>query len=215
MQVREVAVRWGSSVAQYEVQTSSNGVHWTAVAAASGIAGELVRTALPETAAAQWIRIACSSLSPSSSCIIQELYVYDVAGQSGPETTASTAPSAPTTAPTTAEPTTAPMENIALLKPVLSSSQVLPNNFAARAVDGLETTQWTSAPGEQWIWVDLLGRYDLDHVDHPLPKRLLQDFSLYNVSRFFFGKKVCSAGTGLPNRFHVSLHSCYKYREQT
>ena len=46
-------------------------------------------------------------------------------------------------------------------------------------------------------------------------KRLLHDFSLYNVSRIFFCKKVCSAGTGLPNRFHVSLHSCYKYREQT
>ena len=173
MQVREVAVRWGSSVAQYEVQTSSNGVHWTAVAAASSIAGELVRTALPETTAAQWIRIACSSLSPSSSCIIQELYVYDVAGQSGPET----ATTAPTAEPTTA-PTTAPMENIALLKPVLSSSQVLPNNFAARAVDGLETTQWTSAPGEQWIWVDLLGRYDLDHVDYPLPKKTFTLFFL-------------------------------------
>lgn len=65
-------------------------------------------------------------------------------------------------------------ENVALNKPVLASSSVLPNEYASRAVDGVASTQWSSGAGDQWIWVDLLGKYTLNHVAHALQKHLLQ-----------------------------------------
>ena len=61
---------------------------------------------------------------------------------------------------------------MALSKPVLASSSVLPDEYAARAVDGLASTQWRSAAGDQWIWVDLLSRYTLSHVPCPLMSTL-------------------------------------------
>ena len=140
--VGEVVVRWGDVYAQeYDLQTSRNGVEWTTVATESGQGGQAVRTTL--SSQAQWIRILCKSLS-GSSCSITELEVYE-------------ADSVPVTTPPSAE-------NIAMNKPVLASSQVLPFEFAARAVDGLSDTQWTSGAGDQWIWVDLLQTYELESV---------------------------------------------------
>eukprot|EP00438_Fugacium_kawagutii_P008138 Skav234379 [mRNA] locus=scaffold2071:225188:236822:- [translate_table: standard] len=147
-QVVEVAVHW-SSDAEYEVQSSRNAVDWTPLATASGLSGQTVRTALAPTPA-QWIRIVCRSFV--STCSIKELQVYDVAGSDSPVATV-----APTAAPV--------VQNVALNKPVLASSFVSPGNFASRAVDGLTETPWQSAAsGNQWIWVDLLGRHTLDHV---------------------------------------------------
>ena len=54
-------------------------------------------------------------------------------------------------------------ENLALNKPVVTSS-TLPGQYGSMAVDGLANTQWTSAAGDHWIWVDLLVEYKLDHV---------------------------------------------------
>eukprot|EP00438_Fugacium_kawagutii_P000893 Skav223553 [mRNA] locus=scaffold1657:525650:538631:- [translate_table: standard] len=130
-QVVEVAVRWSSDVAEYEIQSSPNAVDWTPVATAGGLSGQTVRTALAPTAA-QWIRIA--PWDPSDGAGLRRCRVYAV-------------------------------ENVALHKPVLASSFVLPDEFAARAVDGVTGTQWRSAASsDEWIWVDLLGRHTLDHV---------------------------------------------------
>lgn len=54
-------------------------------------------------------------------------------------------------------------ENLALNKPVVTSS-TLPGKYGSMAVDGLANTQWSSAAGDHWIWVDLLAEYQLDHV---------------------------------------------------
>jgi len=75
-------------------------------------------------------------------------------------------------------------ENVALNKPVLASSSVLPNEYASRAVDGVASTQWSSGAGDQWIWVDLLGKYTLNHVAHALQKT---SFSIF---------KPCSSNHG-------------------
>lgn len=169
--VAEVAVHWAADAAEYEIQTSLNGVQWTPISPrASALSGQTVRTVFPgNTPATQWIRIVCLSFGPT--CSIKELFVYDVAGPD----------SATTAAPvTTALPasTAAPAENVALNKPVLASSSILPDEFASRAVDGLSSTQWRSAAGDQWIWVDLLGRYTLDHVRVQWGNQLPSSFNL-------------------------------------
>jgi len=170
--VVEVATHWAEDVGDYEVQTSRNAVEWTTVAHGAGLSGQSVRTIFPEnTAATQWIRIVC--LSFASTCAIKELHVYDVAGPTGPGTTATTAAS--TTAPSS---TAVPGENVALNKPVLASSSVLPNEYASRAVDGVASTQWSSGAGDQWIWVDLLGKYTLNHVVLMWGSQLPNSFNL-------------------------------------
>eukprot|EP00438_Fugacium_kawagutii_P029194 Skav203075 [mRNA] locus=scaffold2182:15422:17403:+ [translate_table: standard] len=83
--------------------------------------------------------------------------------------------------------TIAEVENVALHKPVLASSFVLPDEFAARAVDGVTGTQWRSAASsDEWIWVDLLGRHSLDHVQllwgSQLPSSFILEISSNGVA---------------------------------
>lgn len=51
--------------------------------------------------------------------------------------------------------------NLAQQRPVLASSQQLPDGHVSRMTDGLLNTQWASAVGDAqpWAWVDLLGLY--------------------------------------------------------
>eukprot|EP00913_Durusdinium_trenchii_P022724 g21340.t1 len=152
-EVVEVAVHWGDDYAQvYELQASPNAVDWVSITTDSGSSGQIVQTTLPPNTQTQWIRIVCLSLS-GSSCSIRELLVYE-------------AHAAATVASTTGATTAAPVgENVAKEKPVLASSQILPFEHASKAVDGLAGTQWASASSDdQWIWIDLLGSYELDYV---------------------------------------------------
>lgn len=147
--VLEVEVLWCADVPKYELQSSQNAVDWTPMARAGGVAGQMVRTSFLEAIPMQWIRIVCQSFS-GPSCCIKELYVYDVAKPDWPQ------PAKPGAAPSSAE-------NLALNKPVVTSS-TLPGKYGSMAVDGLANTQWSSAAGDHWIWVDLLAEYQLDHV---------------------------------------------------
>jgi len=147
--VLEVEVLWCTDVPKYELQSSQNAVDWTPMARAGGVAGQMVRTSFLEAIPMQWIRIVCQSFS-GPSCCIKELYVYDVAKPDWPQ------PAKPGAAPSSAE-------NLALNKPVVTSS-TLPGKYGSMAVDGLANTQWSSAAGDHWIWVDLLAEYQLDHV---------------------------------------------------
>ncbi|CAE7857965.1 ACF2, partial [Symbiodinium necroappetens] len=55
--------------------------------------------------------------------------------------------------------------NLALYKPVLASSFRSATEYAAQAVDGNLQSQWASAPQSlQWLWVDLLGVYEVAAV---------------------------------------------------
>jgi RHS repeat-associated protein len=56
--------------------------------------------------------------------------------------------------------------NLALNKPVVSSSNESGTNTAAKAVDGLSGTRWASAHGvdPQWIYIDLGERSDINRV---------------------------------------------------
>lgn len=58
-EVAEVAVHWAADAAEYEIQTSLNGVQWTPISPrASALSGQTVRTVFPgNTPATQWIRI--------------------------------------------------------------------------------------------------------------------------------------------------------------
>ena len=144
--LEEVVVRWGVDYATlYDVQISDTGVNWVSVTTDYGLSDQTVRTTLPLGTQGKFLRIVCLSVS-GSSCSIKELYVHE-------------ADAAPVT---TVSPGT---ENLAKGKPVLASSQVLPHNHAPMAVDELASTQWESVSSpDQWIWIDLLGKYHLDHV---------------------------------------------------
>ena len=66
--------------------------------------------------------------------------------------------------------------NLALLRPVLASSQRLPEEHVSRMTDGVLNTHWTSAVGDQkpWAWVDLLGVYQVTLAhDHEHKLRLI------------------------------------------
>ena len=67
-------------------------------------------------------------------------------------------------------------ENLALNKPVVTSS-TLPGKYGSMAVDGLANTQWSSAAGDHWIWVDLLAEYQLENVT----QLLLQHFGFLKI----------------------------------
>ena len=137
-QVVEVAIHWGDD-SEYELQSKVDGI-WTTVASNVGVAGELVRNVLSEAADTQWIRIKCSG-----SCVIKEVFVYEA----GDGTTEIGGP---------------PTDILANRnEPVSVHASSFPED-GLKVIDGNLTTQWTSSPGDQWIWLDLKGSYELDHV---------------------------------------------------
>ena len=141
-QVVEVAVHWGDD-SEYELQSKVDGI-WTTVASNVGVAGETVVNVLSEAADTQWIRIKCSG-----SCVIKEVFVYEA----GDGTTEIAGP---------------PTDILANRnEPVSVHASSFPED-GLKVIDGNLTTKWTSSPGDQWIWLDLKGSYELDHV---APKR--------------------------------------------
>lgn len=136
--VVEVAIHWGDD-SEYELQSKVDGI-WTTVASNVGVAGETVRNVLSEAADTQWIRIKCSG-----SCVIKEVFVYEA----GDGTTEIGGP---------------PTDILANRnEPVSVHASSFPED-GLKVIDGNLTTQWTSSPGDQWIWLDLKGSYELDHV---------------------------------------------------
>ncbi|CAE7358532.1 unnamed protein product [Symbiodinium natans] len=138
----------------YDIQTKDSSGTWVTLASQVGRAGA-VKTDLQGSVS--WLRLLCHG---GSEIRIFEFQVY---GTLDTQTTTTTEPVETGTSTTT----TTPFDglNLAQGKPVLASSFRSPTEFAYRAVDGILETRWASAASpEQWIWVDLLGAYDLTSV---------------------------------------------------
>ncbi|CAE7196444.1 unnamed protein product [Symbiodinium necroappetens] len=139
--------------ASYEIQTKGSGDTWVTLATEVGRAGA-VKTDLQGSV--NWLRLLCHGGS--------ELRVFEFQVYGTLDTATTTTELVETGTSTT---TTTPFDglNLAQGKPVLASSFRSPTEHAYRAVDGMLETHWASALApEQWIWVDLLGAYDLTSV---------------------------------------------------
>ena len=156
-QLSHIVVVWQEFYpSSYEIQTKGSGDTWVTLASQVGRAGA-VKTDLPGSDSVSWLRLLCHG---GSELRVFEFQVY---GTLDTETTTTTELVETGTSTTT----TTPFDglNLAQGKPVLASSFRSPTEFAFRAVDGMLETHWASALApEQWIWVDLLGAYDLTSV---------------------------------------------------
>lgn len=200
-QVVEVAIHWGDD-SEYELQSKVDGI-WTTVASNVGVAGETVRNVLSEAADTQWIRIKCSG-----SCVIKEVFVYEA----GDGTTEIGGP---------------PTDILANRNEPVSVHASSFSEDGLKVIDGNLTTQWTSSPGDQWIWLDLKGSYELDHVARTKRHRffwewtwlelcwtwlftqyVLKKISLFQFFKCFgaFGTQVVvSWGSKMPSSFDIDM----------
>ena len=140
----------------YDIQTTGSGGSWVTLGSQVGRAGA-VKTDLQGSV--RWLRLLCHG---GAELRVFEFLVY---GTLDTQTTTTQIVETGTSSTTTT--TTTPFDglNLAQGKPVLASSFRSPTEHAYRAVDGMLDTRWAAAPlPEQWLWVDLLGAYDLTSV---------------------------------------------------
>jgi hypothetical protein len=138
--INSVILRWETAYgANYEVQVSNDATNWTPIRAVfSGRGGIDDLVGLSGTG--RYVRIYGTQRGTEWGYSLWELEVYG-------------------------NPTTPPPSDIALGKPVVTSSDFSAQYAGGFAVDGDSSTRWSSAFSDpQWIYVDLGQRYAVNRV---------------------------------------------------